>query len=359
MNKIGEITYKKIQRISPSQFFSMKNCAYKSVLSLAFDKKPLLPVSANAYMGTVLHKILELIIKRIIINEADLNEYFNKEVLLMEDTLRQEGFHSLIPLQKNVKNFGVKKVLLKKHLKKESNSEDKSNIDSQYKFYSEKWVASKDSLIGGKIDLVVDSDLYLEIIDFKTGAITNEYLDDEGDLFTEIKKEYKQQLKLYGYLYFESTDRFPDKLSLVDLGKQKYEVEFTQQECSDLYNEAKELLNKTNESISSGIFSANISIENCKYCLYRPACNYYIEEIKSTNEFNDISGVIDNAIHYKNGNVTLFMDVDASKISIIGFDNKDIEYFNNNKGQRINIFNIRKEASELVYSTTKNTVIYE
>jgi hypothetical protein len=58
MNKIGEIQFKKIKRISPSQFYSMKNCAYKSLLAEAFDKKPLLPVSTNAYLGIVLHKIL-------------------------------------------------------------------------------------------------------------------------------------------------------------------------------------------------------------------------------------------------------------------------------------------------------------
>ena len=56
MNKIGEINFKEIKRISPSQFYSMKNCAYKSLLAEAFDKKPLLPVSLNAYFGTVLQR---------------------------------------------------------------------------------------------------------------------------------------------------------------------------------------------------------------------------------------------------------------------------------------------------------------
>ena len=66
MNKIGEINFKEVKRISSSQFYSMKNCAYKSLLAEAFDRKPLLPLSPNAYFGTVLHKMLELIAKGIV-----------------------------------------------------------------------------------------------------------------------------------------------------------------------------------------------------------------------------------------------------------------------------------------------------
>ena len=57
INKIEEIDFKEIKRISPSQYYSMKNCAYKSLLAEAFEKKPLLPVSPNAYFGTVLHRM--------------------------------------------------------------------------------------------------------------------------------------------------------------------------------------------------------------------------------------------------------------------------------------------------------------
>jgi hypothetical protein len=48
MNKIGRNKFQgKSIRISPSQFYSMKNCAYKSLLAEAFDKKPLLATFAE------------------------------------------------------------------------------------------------------------------------------------------------------------------------------------------------------------------------------------------------------------------------------------------------------------------------
>ena len=51
----------------------MKNCPYKSLLAEAFNKKPLLPISPNAYFGTVVHKMIELISKGLIRNEIEFN----------------------------------------------------------------------------------------------------------------------------------------------------------------------------------------------------------------------------------------------------------------------------------------------
>ena len=99
MNQVGKIEYKKIQRISPSQFYSMKNCSYKSLLAEAMNKNPLLPISANAYYGTVLHKILDLISKGIIQNEVEFNNTFQDQIQLMEDKLIEEEQRNCIHLQ--------------------------------------------------------------------------------------------------------------------------------------------------------------------------------------------------------------------------------------------------------------------
>jgi len=88
-------------------------------------------------------------------------------------------------------------------------------------------------LIAGKIDLVVEEEQETEIIDFKTGAITQDVLDDDGEIFSEIKEEYKEQLKLYAYLYFETIGKFPSELSLIDLAKQKFTVDFSQSESQN------------------------------------------------------------------------------------------------------------------------------
>lgn len=355
MNQINKIEFRRINRISPSQFFSMKNCAYKSLLAEAFDKRPLLPISANAYFGIVIHKMLELISKRIVISEDDFNRIFDEQIVLVERDIHHQGYDFFVPLQKNVKDFGIKKILLKKHLRDEFlYPSEKSFV----KYYSEKWFESKDKIIGGKIDLIIEAGEEVEIIDFKSGAITKDFLDDTGDTYTDIKEEYKDQLKLYAYLYYENTGRFPTVLSLVDLAKQKFKVSFIQSECKSIFDESKIILQSTNDSISKGTFAANPTEVNCKYCLYRPACSFF-RQIINDFSFNDVSGSVKNVVRYQNGNVTVFLESGSRQLTVTRFSSEKFEDLNAYRNKQIGIFNLRKEATEFVYSATKTTMIYE
>lgn len=356
MNKIGETNFKEIKRISPSQFYSMKNCAYKSLLAEAFDKKPLLPLSPNAYFGTVLHKMLELIAKGIVKSENDFNTEFDKQVKALEEDLKQKGFGFFVPLKVKLRNFGLKKIQLKKHLRSES---EKITSSGNIKFYSEKWFESNDKLIGGKVDLVIENGNEIEIIDFKTGAITQDCLDYEGEIYSDIKNEYKEQLKLYAYLYFENTNKFPTDLSLVDLAKQKFSVEFTEEECKSLFDEAKSLLKSTNDSIKTKSFSANPKQENCKYCLYRPACSFFHKKLETNFSFNDVLGEIKDVKKFQNGNVSLFLQNGNMILTIKNFSEEEFDELNRNKNKLIRIYNVRNEAKEFVYSATDTTIIYE
>jgi len=104
MNKVGKIVFKNINRISPNEFYSMNNCAYKSLLAEASDKKSLLPISPNAYFGIVLHKMLEMIAKGVIINENDFNKIFDEQMKSQEDNLKQHSHDFFVPLHLNVKD---------------------------------------------------------------------------------------------------------------------------------------------------------------------------------------------------------------------------------------------------------------
>jgi len=356
MNKIGKINFREIKRISPSQFISMKNCAYKSLLAEAFEKKPLLPVSPNAYLGIVLHKMLELIAKGEVRNDAGFNKSFDEQVRSVEETLFNNGYNFFIPLQKNVKDYGLKKILLKKHL---SALSEQPTISNNAEYHSEKWFESKDKLLAGKIDLIIITETDLEIIDFKTGAIMEDVLDDSGEVFTEVKEEYKAQLKLYAYLYFENTGNLPTKLSLVDLAKQKFTVDFSLSECIEMFEEAKKLLQCTNESIDTGIFDANPTQTNCRYCLYRPACSFYQCQLNIDVYLNDVTGSLRNVVKYQNGNVSVFMQSGDRQITITNFPSARYNVLKDSVNKNIGIYNLRKEATEFVFSATKTTMIYE
>lgn len=356
MNQVGKITFKKIQRISPSQFHSMKKCSYKSLLAEALNRKALLPVSANAYYGTVLHKILELISKGLIRNEDEFNSTFQEQIRLMEEKLVADGYDYFVPLQKRVKDYIMKKILLKDHLR---NISERRARTSNTKYHSEKWFESKDKLIGGKIDLVIETEQETEILDFKTGAITQDVLDDDGEISSDVKSEYQEQLKLYAYLYFENTGRFPTQLSLVDLAKQKFTVPFSENECNVIFEESKLLLNSTNNCIDKGIFRANPTVSNCKFCLYRPACSFYLKYMETDSSFNDVSGSIQDVVRFQNGNVNLYLESGGKILTVSNLPSDKFDELNKSRNRKVSVFNLKKESREYFYSAIKTTMIYE
>jgi len=356
MNKVGEIEFKKIRRISPSQFYSMRNCRYKSLLAEAMNKKPLLPISPNAYYGTVLHKLLELISKGEIINENDFNTTFDEQIGLMEQRLLELGFDFFVPLQKKVKDFMMKKILLKEHL---HNFSGQSQSLTRVNYIAEKWYESKDKTIGGKIDLVIEEGNKIEIFDFKTGAITQDYLDDDGEVYSDVKEEYKDQLKLYAYLFYENTGKFPTKLSLVDLAKQKFAVPFSQNECYTVYLESKKLLTTVNSCIDTGIFKANPTESNCKFCLYRPACSFYLNQIEICSTFKDVSGFLVNTLKFQNGNISAYIESGRKRLTVSNLPEEMFDELNESHTKKLYFFNLKRETKDGLYTATKATMIYE
>lgn len=334
----------------------MARCPYKSILAFTLNKTPLLPISPNAYFGTVMHKVLERIHKEGIADEVVFNLAFDEEITAMEAKLKHDGYSFFTPLQDNVQDFGMRKILLKRHLRK---STEPGRKNSGCKSDSEQWIATKDKLIGGFVDLIIESDSYVELADFKTGAVTQDILDDSGELLTEIKPEYKDQLKLYAQAYFETKGRYPDKLTLIDLTGQKFDVTFTQKECSELAAQAKILLKEVNDSVQTVKFKSVISDENCKSCLYRPACKDYNAYLETNASPVDLSGLLENVIRYQNGNITLFIRNGMGLYTVSGIVNTDYKELQSRIGNKMGVYNLKKESKENVYSSRKTTVIYE
>lgn len=351
----SNIKYKPLSRIAPSHFYAMVQCPYKIVLAEAFERHPLIPLSPNAYIGSVFHKLMEMIVKGQLTDDA-FNEVWESEIKSKENELWQEGITFCLPLKNHVQNIGLKKILIRNQIKKNPSTFTKKNKDIEY--ISEKWLQNEDGTVGGMLDLITRSGNIVSISDFKTGKLTNSMVDESGEIVSLLKEEYEYQLKLYAQLYFINYKVYPDHLYLIDMNNSSIEVDFTRGGCLNLYDQAIDLLTKVNTNIMEGNFSAiaNCSRANCKYCLFRPACCFYHSWLPTNLETNDIIGELVGVKRFLNGNINVTIEINGKLFSIVEIDSS----FNITESKLCSMIGFYglKRKNDNTYSMNRNSCIY-
>jgi RecB family exonuclease len=351
-----------LKRISPSQYYSALNCPYKIVLASSLAYESLLPMNANAYFGSVIHKMLELISKRIVFDETSFTEHWTHLISNKEDELRKMGLSGIIPLKYSVDAFALKKNQLKGILRRRLDRFIPDKRPTKIYYQPEKRLENSDKTIGGIADLIIENDSEISILDFKTGKIYNDAIDESGNVERVIKAEYEFQLKLYAHLYFLMKGIYPTALFLVTLINDFVELPFEKQDCERIYLEALDFLSRTNQFIQEEAFEsiAKPSELNCKYCAYRPACKFYTEWLRSNSEVtNDLSGLLQNVAAFNNETMGLQLTVNNAQVLVNGFTSGLKKDFDRLVGKNITIYNIRKIKHSLNASATNYTVTYE
>ena len=257
-----------IKRIFPSRFSQFQQCTLREIWSLNHQIS-LLPCHPYAKLGSISHAVLEAATKGVANDRTSLEALWNDVTKKVQDEMLQSQVEEhLVPLEIYAFNYEVKKILC---FKMAEQIIEKSGSGACRDMGIEQWFESADGKIAGKVDLILTHDDGIEIVDYKTGNIFNSQ-------YGGIKDEYEVQMKLYAGLYHEVKDDWPVKLSLIGIDGKKYYVSFNKKECEALINQARKVVDETNELIDAGLISedfANPSPSTCKYCSYRPACKKY------------------------------------------------------------------------------------
>ena len=274
-----------IGSISPSRAYSLDKCALREVL-ISNKKRPLLPISPAARLGSVAHAVLEEAAKGFIHDRPTFDNCWDKHLGRIESQMSSSPIEShLVPLIDSARAFEVKKLHTWKLVLTEFIERRQLDKSNTY-VGSEVWIQSHDAKVVGRIDLLIAKNGNCEIIDYKTGAI----VDESGS----IKEEYKLQMKMYAALYHESEGVWPNRLTLVGVDRKRFEVSFESSNCTQLLASFTDNIAKLNERILEGANEADLSspsAETCRYCLYRPGCSNYWNQRTDSEEWpSDVAG---------------------------------------------------------------------
>lgn len=133
---------------------------------------------------------------------------------------------------------------------------------------------SKDGLLNGQIDLLVEVGGDFHLSDYKSGSIWS----SEG-----IKKDYVDQLYFYSYLVHEQFGKFPTKLTLIDLNGARTEVAPSPANSIALADGAKALLREYNDSCTKSVPIESLSKvgDQCSLCDVKLYCKQFWDNAKN------------------------------------------------------------------------------
>lgn len=362
IKKVGDFKIKALNCISPSQYHSAISCPYKLVLANSFGYQTLLPLNANTYFGSIIHKMIELISKGVINSEQTFSENWTELINKKEEELKVKGLGRITPLKYFVSDFALKKNQIKNILQKRQEKLNRSSITSSSKFYPEKRLENSDKSIAGIADLIIENDSETTILDFKTGNIYSDAINESGISEQVVKKEYEIQLKLYAHLYFLMYEKYPKALFIVTLSNDFIEVEFTNSDCEKIYSEALNFIASINDFITKNDIAAiaNPTTDNCKYCSYRPACSFYSNWLTVNFEaVNDLFGKIEKVNQFNNDTLGLQLKAQDKQILINGLPLAQIMDFEYLLGKNVILYNLKKTKQSINATANSFTVVYE
>lgn len=359
--KVPEVFHRNlnsISRLSASRYFSFLECCLRELWNYDFTFKPLLPISPEARIGSVAHKVLEYAAKGILRTEESIQQTWNSEVQYIENIMnRSELDRSLIPLEKSSKNYDIKKYQTSIIAKRIINYFPSETTYTGNKPKIETTVRSTDGKVIGKIDLIRSSSDGIQIIDYKTGIIAR-----QEEKQTVIKEEYKMQMLLYAALYQSTYNVWPKLLTLISLDGNEHNIDYKPEDALRLLREASSILDKTNKIITEGKPFEELgspSPVHCKYCIFRPACKIYWKTKSYVDGWPvDVSGKLISLSILGNGFIRVEIQNGNSNFIVRGLDKNRLTG-DAHTGDSLFIYNLKHDTVENYYISTPLTVCYE
>jgi hypothetical protein len=169
-------------------------------------------------------------------------------------------------------------------------------------------------------------------------------------------------LKLYAYLYNEENGKFPNSLTLVDLYRNEYAIGFNNEECKALAEEAKHILHQVNHQVDQDLKGelATPSNNNCKFCLYKPACEFHwnLEE-DGESILTNIRGELSGMKKFTNGNININITNNNKELIISQISSVFEEELSRLLSSKIEFYNLIRTNEHGRYRSIKTTFFYE
>ena len=353
-----------IRSISPSKYLSARRCPLSYILTKA-KLWQFSPDNAAAVVGTAIHELIRWS------GQSATSEVTHEQATVKFDELIEHAESKLsdhplnrrlIPLSASDPRFPEKMHAAIKSAVRGAKSPRPSSSNRAgglTKYMFEEGFSSKNKLIYGEVDKIVDGPRGFVIYDKKSCHV----IDEEG----YVKGEYRMQLLLYAGIVYEDIGVMADRLVLVDIDDREVEVPFHPDEALEELAVAARWLVSLNEKIEQAgsilklLHLAKPSPEACRYCPSRPICpSYWKARVAMTGEWPvDVEYEVESTISLGNNGKLIMAKPHGSGKSLkvapeyVTFQPGIVGLV---PGQKIRLINGKAQGRQ--HSLTKRSVVY-
>ena len=261
-------------RTSPTIFETMRECMYRS----GFERDPVyrkdrIP-SPQIVIGHATHKLKEVATRGDLSGLSEADRRAAAARLWEEEIAKGHGEMVGLalgnpPNPQGWANYQSSRISAIKELERSATGPVFPNDGISAE--PEVLLTAHDGAISGRVDLVLETADGVEIIDYKTGELS----EPENQTSAEpcLKSAYKRQLLMYAYLYQQRFGQWPVRVTAQKTdGSQSFSFSPDQSEAAMLAHEALELLDRFNRDAKAGSLQATPSPEACRNCPFKAAC---------------------------------------------------------------------------------------
>ena len=318
MDDSRDLVLKPIRRVSPSRYTAMRSCLLREVWTAA-GNEPLLPPSPLAELGTLIHELLGAAGRGELEGGGNgrVEQTWLDLVALAEKRMELSALRRhQVPLSRSIPDYEVRRLRACHRATEIAGAAVRGQAGRPRQGPEhtgfEVWVESRAGHIGGYIDRATMTPEGVVLSDFKSGAVL---VSGKGAGLGAVRRAHKEQLILYAALYQLKCGVWPVRLEVVPLQGAPITVPYDTGEAQHLLAGADTLLHEANRRIAEaenghrGIVElASPCVENCRLCLFRPACQaYWLVRTQGAQAKwpADVKGTVDEKTCLRNGKVCM------------------------------------------------------
>lgn len=321
-----------ITKLSPTMFAILKQCPLRAGLRQAKGQQTTRSSTA-ALLGTIVHRVLEK--ARSINNEAndlraEASAIWDKALEEMEEELQTSLLdRCLLPISRWRKYSLSRERTIRQC---EEIASNRGTSETQVVARERKF-SSVTNGFTGKPDLILRRENGLVIIDYKSSELR-----DDSENQEEKIESWQQQLLFYAAIVKQEFGEWPVNAEIRLLSKKVISIPIDIQETKALVREAQTLKKNYNAEIAARTPPSELakySVDNCRFCEFKGACNTFWKEnpqpIPEIDEYGCLSGQVLKVTTGKNkiGSIVIISEQSDGNLQEWQISNLSVDQFGN------------------------------